>query len=185
MPLMEKLNIELVSDHVPTRMAALRWISMLLEKSPAQLSPRIGSLLPTLLKTLSDISDAVVLLDLEVLARISLNRTEFVKVLKAVVQLFATDSRLLEKRGSLIVRKLCVLLDAKSIYMILAKVISDANSDETDASGGVSGMKEPEFASLMVQTLNLILLTANELVHLKYIILPLFICVSAQSKTIM
>ncbi|DAZ98395.1 TPA: hypothetical protein N0F65_000109 [Lagenidium giganteum] len=167
-PLMKKLNAELVSDHVPTRMAALRWISMLLEKSPNQLSAHIGALLPTLLKTLSDVSDAVVLLDLEVLARISLNEVEFEKVLNAVLQLFAQDRRLLETRGSLIVRKLCVLLDSKSIYMIFAKVIASEAGDAAD--NPKSSLMDGEFASVMVQTLNLILLTANELDNLREIL---------------
>ena len=76
-------------------MAALRWISMLLEKSPDQLEQQIGGLLPILLNTLSDVSDAVVLLDLEVIARISINETEFHRVLNAVIQLFRDDRRLL------------------------------------------------------------------------------------------
>lgn len=164
MPLMTKLTAELVSDHVPTRMAALRWISMLLEKGPEQLSTHIGYLLPTLLKTLSDISDAVVLLDLEVLARISLNESEFERVMNAILQLFAQDRRLLETRGSLIVRKLCILLDSKSIYMIFAKVLA------SDMKSGNDAPMDGEFASVMVQTLNLILLTANELENLRDIL---------------
>lgn len=162
-PIMEKLNRELSSDHAPTRKAALRWISMLLDKYPNQLLAHIGSLLPTLLKTLSDSSDKVVLLDLEVLARISLNEVEFEKVLNAILQLFAHDRRLLETRGSMIVRKLCELLDSKNIYMIFAKVLgAGASSLETQVDG--------EFASVMVQTLNLILLTANELEKLREIL---------------
>lgn len=162
-PLMKKLNSELGSDHVPTRMAALRWISMLLEKYPNQLSAHIGSLLPTLLRTLSDVSDQVVLLDLEVLARISLNKVEFEKVLNAILILFSQDRRLLEMRGSMIVRKLCVLLDSKSIYLIFAKVLgADATAIESQT--------DAEFASVMVQTLNLILLTANELENLREIL---------------
>ena len=149
---MDKLSVELVGDHIPTRMAALRWISMLLEKSPQQLDQQIDALLPTLLRTLSDVSDAVVLLDLEVIARISLNQNEFSRVLNEVVLLFCNDQRLLETRGSLIVRKLCVLLEAKSIYMVFADVINKNSSTQ------------PEFASVMVQSLNLILLTASELV---------------------
>lgn len=153
LPVMDKLNVELVGDHIPTRMAALRWISMLLEKSPQQLDEQIDALLPTLLGTLSDVSDAVVLLDLEVIARISMNQNEFSRVLNEVILLFYKDQRLLEARGSLIIRKLCVLLQPKSIYMVFAEVIKN-NSTE-----------RPEFASLMVQTLNLILLTASELVR--------------------
>ncbi|KAG7390932.1 hypothetical protein PHYBOEH_006876 [Phytophthora boehmeriae] len=163
LPLMQKLTSELSSDHVPTRMAALRWISMLLEKYPNQLSAHIAQLLPALLRTLSDISDSVVLLDLEVLARISLNKVEFEKVLNSILLLFSQDRRLLEMRGSMIVRKLCVLLDSKNIYLIFAKVLG------TEAVY-LDSQSDSEFAAVMVQTLNLILLTANELEHLRDIL---------------
>ncbi|ETV90794.1 hypothetical protein, variant [Aphanomyces invadans] len=158
LPLIAKLNVELVSTYIPTRLASLTWISMLLEKKPTQLSSQLSALLPTLLKTLSDTSDQVVSLNLEVLARLSTNlsQLEFSKVLQAVIQLFATDARLLEKRGSLIVRKLCALLDAKSIYMVFATVLSSH--------------EDLDYVSLMVHTLNLILLTANELEHLRAVL---------------
>ncbi|KAG6622241.1 VAC14 family protein [Phytophthora cinnamomi] len=117
LPLMQKLTSELSSDHVPTRMAALRWISMLLEKYPNQLSAHIGQLLPALLRTLSDISDSVVLLDLEVLARISLNKVEFEKVLNSILLLFSQDRRLLEMRGSMIVRKLLSISIVKPTHL--------------------------------------------------------------------
>ena len=77
----------------------------------------IGELLPALLKTLSDDADKVVLMNLKVLARISLHEVEFQRVLDDIVDLFSTDRRLLETRGSLIIRRLCVLLNAKSIYI--------------------------------------------------------------------
>jgi vacuole morphology and inheritance protein 14 len=77
----------------------------------------IGELLPALLKTLSDDADKVVLMNLKVLARISLHEVEFQRVLNDIVDLFSTDRRLLETRGSLIIRRLCVLLNAKSIYI--------------------------------------------------------------------
>ncbi|KAH9141002.1 hypothetical protein AeRB84_014796 [Aphanomyces euteiches] len=158
LPLMAKLSTELVSPHIATRLAALAWISMLLEKEPAQLTAQLSSFLPTLLNTLNDTADQVVSLDLEVLARLSLNLkpVEFSNLLRAVIQLFATDARLLEKRGSLIIRKLCTLLEAKSIYMVVATVL--ATHDDLD------------FVSLMVHTLNLILLTANELEQLRAIL---------------
>lgn len=152
-PLMDKLSHEISSDNIPTRMASLEWISMLLEKSPQQLEIQVNAMLPTLLKALSDVSDTVVLLDLEVLARVSMNdKNHFAHVLNEVVQLFYDDRKLLESRGSLIIRKLCVLLEGKKIYIVFAEVITK-NSN-----------RYPEFASVMVQTLNLILLTASELV---------------------
>ncbi|TDH66336.1 uncharacterized protein CCR75_002739 [Bremia lactucae] len=163
LPLMEKLTMELSSDHVPTRMAALRWIAMVLEKYPTQLSAPMNQLLPALLRTLSDTSDNVVLLDLEVLARISLNQKEFENVLNAILLLFAQDRRLLEVRGSLIIRKLCVLLNSKHIYLMFAKVL-------TTEAVYLNRPAECEFAAVMVQTLNLILFTANELEHLRTIL---------------
>jgi vacuole morphology and inheritance protein 14 len=88
-----------------------------------------------------------------VLAHISLEEVQFNRVLNSLVQLFLEDRPLLETRGALVVRKLCSLLDSSSIYMALARILND----KTDL----------EFVSLMVQTLNLILLTAPELAPLR------------------
>jgi vacuole morphology and inheritance protein 14 len=63
------------------------------------------------------------------------------------------DRPLLETRGALIIRKLCALLDSCSIYMSLANILN--------------GKADLEFSSIMVQTLNLILLTAPELSPLR------------------
>ena len=174
---------ELGSDYVPTKMASLRWINMLLEKVPAEMNkyiekvreregetPRSRSkkitnintaaqLLPSLLKTLADDADAVVLLVLQVLSRISLAVGEFSRVLNALLKLFSTDRRLLEIRGSLVIRKLCVLLNAKVVYIQTAAVLSSASNEFS-----------LEFISTMVQTLNLILLTAQELQALRDIL---------------
>jgi vacuole morphology and inheritance protein 14 len=71
----------------------------------------------------------VVLLNLKVLARIALREAEFATVLNAIVDLFAADRRLLETRGSVIVRRLCVLLNARSIFAALAKVSPTPNAE--------------------------------------------------------
>jgi vacuole morphology and inheritance protein 14 len=125
---------------------------MLHEKDPEEMNKSIGNLLPVLLKTVSDEDDEAVLLDLQVIARISQNEDQFLRVLNALVQLFMEDRSLLETRGSLVVRKLCSFMEAKKIYVALASIL-----DNTFAG------KDLEFVSLMVQTLNLILLTAPEL----------------------
>jgi vacuole morphology and inheritance protein 14 len=85
----------------------------------------------------------------QVLARISLDPIQFQRVLNALVQLFLEDRPLLETRGGMVIRKLCALLDPQSIYISLSAILGDKN--------------ELEFVGLMVQTLNLILLTAPEL----------------------
>jgi len=154
-PLLATLTEELMSNDMATKMASLRWINMLLEKRPNDMNAFISDILPVLLKALSDPSDPVVLLNLQVLSRISLHKTEFQLVLNAVLGLFAKDRNLLEARGSLIVRKFCVLLNAKSVYIRMSDVIS--NSQEFSLA----------FKSTMIQTLNLILLTAPELHELR------------------
>jgi len=166
-PLLQTLTTELDSHHIPTRMATLRWINMLLEKAPGEMKNFISQLLPALLKTLSDEADEVVLTNLEVLAQISLlHDQEFQRVLNAIVCLFAEDRGLLELRGSLIIRYLCSLLSAKSIYFSLAAILQGIPSE---AASNNSLLLEDtlEFRSIMVQTLSLILLTARELDELR------------------
>jgi len=237
-PLLETLMEKLTNkDDVPTKMACLRWINMLLEKRRRDMTVFVSQLLPVLLKTLSDASDAdaVVLFTLQVLARISLgdgggplldeqgtapgqnSRCEieeednniihggllrgqkddkhFKLVINAILSLFASDRMLLENRGSLVVRKFCVLLDAESVYMLMAQVLShsceslpssitlkEGNVAE-DVEKGPSADGETgnmlvnfsmEFVSTMVQTLNLILLTANELHGLRVLLANAF-----------
>lgn len=178
--LLDTLKKELLhKDDVPTKMAALRWINMLMEKRKIDMNNYIEDLLPVLLRTLSDRSDAVVLLNLQVLSRISLaqrcdkgtasNETEeiqFQLVLNAILNLFAQDRQLLETRGSLIIRKLCVLLNARSVYIRMAATLSSYEL----VDGRPADAATLDFVSTMVQTLNLILLTASELHDLRILL---------------
>jgi len=158
-PLLNTLLVELRSNYVQTKLSALRWINMLLEKLPNEMNKSVDSLLPVLLETLSDDSDSVVLLVLQVLSRISLHEKEFKRVINAVLHLFSDDRRLLERRGSLVVRKLCVLMNSQSVYLSIASVL-------TNEEAGFS----LEYISTMIQTLNLILLTAHELDSLRLVL---------------
>mmetsp|Transcript_717 Transcript_717/g.1057 ORF Transcript_717/g.1057 Transcript_717/m.1057 type:complete len:705 (-) Transcript_717:240-2354(-) len=151
--LLNKITTHLVNKYVPTRLASLQWISMMLAKKPDTMFKHLPKLFPSLLDTLSDPDDKVVRLDLKVLARICINKEHFDVVLNNLINRFKCDRRLLETRGSLIVRQLSVLLDGESIYRAFAIIILK----EVDL----------EFASLMVQTLNLILLTSSELFELR------------------
>lgn len=172
-PLLTTLTGELLSTDVATKMAALRWINMLLEKKNQEMNQYIADILPVLLKTLSDPSDPVVLLNLQVLSRISLHTTEFQLVMTAVLNLFASDRALLEARGSLIIRKFCVLLNAKSVYICMASLLLATPSNSSASKDMISSTTTAfsfEFISTMVQTLNLILLTAPELHELRSIL---------------
>ncbi|CAH3026669.1 unnamed protein product [Porites evermanni] len=79
--------------------------------------------------------------------------TYFHKFMHNVMQLFRTDRKLLEERGSFILRQLCLLLNAEDIYRALSEIIVQ----EEDLL----------FASLMVRYLNMILLTSSELFDLR------------------
>ncbi|GAX25894.1 vacuole morphology and inheritance protein 14 [Fistulifera solaris] len=176
-PLLDTLTKELLEkEDVPTKMASLRWINMLMEKRKLDMDQFVESILPVLLRTLSDPSDAVILLDLQVFSRISLahrphlgkretEEAQFQLVLNAILDLFAQDKQLLETRGSLIIRKLCVLLNAKTVYIRMAETLASyeklEGQDETQVETTL------QFTGTMVQTLNLILLTASELHDLR------------------
>ncbi|KAL3925851.1 MAG: hypothetical protein SGILL_000133 [Bacillariaceae sp.] len=174
--LLETLMNELLNkEDVPTKMAALGWINMLMEKRKTDMNSYVEELLPVLIRTLSDPSDAVVLLNLQVLSRISLaqrdekgdadesEEEQFTLVLNAILSLFSKDRQLLETRGSLIIRKLCVLLNAKSVYIRLANALMRYENQ----NGRPADVATLEFVSTMIQTLNLILLTASELHDLR------------------
>jgi vacuole morphology and inheritance protein 14 len=121
--LLSKLTRQLSNRWEPTRLAALRWVCMLLQARSDTLVSLLDEVFPPLLRTLSDPSEAVVRLDLEALARIGSHDNQFEAVLGHLVRIFASDAKLLETRGSLIVRQLCVLLNGERIYQTLARLL--------------------------------------------------------------
>ncbi|KMS97411.1 hypothetical protein BVRB_6g155400 [Beta vulgaris subsp. vulgaris] len=143
----------LSSEWEATRIEALHWISALLEKHRGEVLLFLSDIVDTLLKALSDSSDEVVLLVLEVHACIAKDTVHFRNLLVFLLQNFQKDNSLLEKRGALIIRRLCVLLGAQTVYRELSTILQK----ETDL----------DFASIMVQALNLILLTSSELSELR------------------
>ena len=169
------LTLQFLNESVETRLAALRWILMLHIKSPEKIFALVEEVFPALLKTLSDPSDEVVSLDLEVLAEISSTKSPgadvsapagkkgskdkkadkksaaaattdnleetsdfFTKFMMNLLAMFSTDRDLLEKRGSFIIRQLCLLLHPERIYQTLANILLQE--------------EDLEFASLMVGT---------------------------------
>ncbi|KZW04366.1 ARM repeat-containing protein [Exidia glandulosa HHB12029] len=145
------LTVQFLSDHDETKVAALKWLMMLHQKAPKKILAMDDGTFPVLLKILSDGSEVVVKHDLQLLAQISSSSEEgyFRSFMENLLELFSTDRRLLDTRGSLIVRQLCTSLGAERIY----RTFSDILEREEDL----------EFASVIVQKLNLILITAPEL----------------------
>lgn len=147
--LLHALATHLASQHVGTLIASLQWVHMLLRKSAARFMQLSSQIWPALLKCLSNASEEVVRLDIEALAHMaSSTQQHFGPFIEHLLRLFREERPLLEARGTLIVRQLCELLDARQVFVTLAEILQN---DE-----------DLEFASQMVQALNLILLTANE-----------------------
>ncbi|KAK9772758.1 putative Vacuole morphology and inheritance protein [Seiridium cardinale] len=149
------LTLLFLNDHEATRVAALTWLIMLHRKAPRKIVAFNDGTFPALLKTLSDPAEAVVTKDLQLLSQISRNSEDdyFSNFMVNLLQLFSTDRKLLETRGNLIIRQLCVSLSAERIYRTLAECIEKE--------------EDLEFASIMVQNLNNNLITAPELADLR------------------
>uniref|UniRef100_A0A0D9VRE3 Vacuolar protein 14 C-terminal Fig4-binding domain-containing protein n=1 Tax=Leersia perrieri TaxID=77586 RepID=A0A0D9VRE3_9ORYZ len=144
---------ELNSEHEATRSEALHWFSTLLRRYRAEFLVYLNEIFDPLLNALSDPSDAVVLLVLEVHACIAEESRHFYHLVSYLIQTFHNNHVLLERRGALIVRRLCVLLGAEKVYREFSTIL--------EREGDL------EFASTMVQALNLILLTSTELAELR------------------
>ncbi|CAK7326807.1 unnamed protein product [Dovyalis caffra] len=179
---------QLSSEWEATRIEALHWISTLLNRHRAELKrmqfklsgvgirdrvsgagfhilnteQKFGSFritdvrdshLQLALLVCSEIDPKVVLLVLEVHACIARDPQHFRQLVVFLVHNFRIDHSLLEKRGALIIRRLCVLLDAERVYRELSTILE--------------GEADLDFASIMVQALNLILLTSSELADLR------------------
>ncbi|QUC18821.1 uncharacterized protein UV8b_03062 [Ustilaginoidea virens] len=149
------LTLLFLNDHEATRVASLTWLIMLHRKAPRKVLAFNDGTFPALLKTLSDPSDAVVTKDLQLLSQISRNSEDdyFANFMVNLLQLFSTDRKLLETRGNLIIRQLCISLSPERIYRTLA----DCIEKEEDV----------EFASIMVQNLNNNLITAPQLADVR------------------
>ncbi|RMZ87538.1 hypothetical protein DV736_g5229, partial [Chaetothyriales sp. CBS 134916] len=149
------LTLQFLNEHEETRAAALSWLIMLHRKAPKKVLAFNDGTFPALLKTLSDPAEAVVTRDLQLLSQISKNSEDnyFTSFMIALLQLFSTDRRLLEIRGNLIIRQLCINLQPERIFRTLADCLE---KDE-----------DIEFASIMVQNLNNNLITAPELSELR------------------
>lgn len=150
------LTLHFLDEKEETRVAALDWLIMLHRKVPKRILAINDGTFPALLKTLSDPSEQVITRDLQLLAQISFKSDDeyFTVFMVNLLNLFSTDRRLLETRGNLIIRQLCVSLKPERIYWTLAEILEQEDEDL-------------EFASIMVQNLSNILITAPELSQLR------------------
>ncbi|KAK4919788.1 hypothetical protein LTR66_016774, partial [Elasticomyces elasticus] len=155
----EAVNIlqeQLSNPQEETRNAAISWLRLLHRKEPEKVLVLNDGTFPMLLKTLSDSAEAVVTQDLALLSQLCKSSSDdyFTSFMVSLLDMFSTDRRLLEIRGNLIIRQLCINLNPERIYRTFADCIQQETVDI-------------DFASTMVQNLNNNLITAPELAQLR------------------
>ncbi|XP_049876848.1 protein VAC14 homolog isoform X2 [Pectinophora gossypiella] len=150
-------------NSVHTKVAALDWILHLYNKLPTEMVKQTECLWGAVTASLADGADDVVRRGLAVLAEVcSCSATDgelesspyYYRFLRALLRLLAADENLLEDRGAFIIRLLCVLLSAEAVYRAVSQVLRRE--------------AEPGFAATMVPVLSTLLLTAQELYHLRH-----------------
>ena len=176
---MDVLTKQLHRGTVPSKVAALRWIYHLFIQIPVEMFKYIDDIFPVLLNKLSDTSDEVVILDLEVLAEISSSKTghddsnntspHFKQFMQSLLKLFCADRVLLETKGNFIIRQLCVLLSSEDIYRSFSELLV-LEENLKFARTMVRGRDTQVMTSdpcLQTCTLSTILLTSSELWELR------------------
>ncbi|KAI8836478.1 vacuolar protein 14 C-terminal Fig4p binding-domain-containing protein [Chytriomyces cf. hyalinus JEL632] len=151
----DALTKQFQDESEETRVASMEWLAMLHKKAPKKVIDSDDVTFQALLRLLSDTSEEVVKKDLQLLAQISMTSDDdyFTRFLLNLLDLFASNKRLLESRGSLIIRHLCLSLNPERMFRVFAEILERE--------------EDLEFASLMIQTLNIILVTAPELSDLR------------------
>ena len=151
--ILRNLTSHFRNAEIESRIAAVHWVLILHKKDITALEPFFPQLFPALLAMVSDPSDAVVSRALEVMARISQVEEYFQKLLSSLVDMFAADLTLHSRRGAMIIRQLCLFIAPRKILLTLSNLVEQHEN--------------VAFCSLMIQTLNVILLTSSELAPLR------------------
>lgn len=170
--IVNSLTVQFLNENEKTRVSSLEWLIMLHKKAPNEVMAAESGTFPALLKTLSDASEQVVKRDLQLLAQISsIDSSEsdggnlfFSKFISSLLVLFSSDRRLLEQRGSLIIRQLALHVNPEEIFRVFSNelvALTKGSSEKYPAT-------DLEFARTMVQHLNLILMTSKELSEVRY-----------------
>ncbi|KAJ1882473.1 hypothetical protein H4R99_000855 [Coemansia sp. RSA 1722] len=132
--------------HEPTKVCGMQWLLLLHRKAPWRILTPEDMSFPVLLKMLSDSSEQVIKLDLQLFAQIALYSQNEQKKDKpelrasydvdprempylsrffgSLLQMFATDRVLLETRAALMVRQLCVVLDPELVFCLFARLLT-------------------------------------------------------------
>ena len=148
------LEQEVSEGKEPTRLAALRWLSVLLNTSRQEILAHQSELGPALMRSMADGTDQVVLQALDVQASLSRDEPHFAAFMvrhsgaclwrlcfarsadtsfllqDLLLHQFCVQPQLLEARGSLVIRRLCVLLGAERVFREMAANLAEPQDQE-------------------------------------------------------
>eukprot|EP01065_Artemidia_motanka_P035579 TRINITY_DN43491_c0_g1_i1.p1 TRINITY_DN43491_c0_g1~~TRINITY_DN43491_c0_g1_i1.p1 ORF type:complete len:696 (+),score=280.03 TRINITY_DN43491_c0_g1_i1:61-2088(+) len=154
--LFDALTRALSNPENATRCAALVWLQMLLQHHPHMVEKCFDRLFPELMSILSDPSDRVVEMDLQVLAMITKRPESFERFMTELVELLQRDGYKLMPRAGMVVKALAPLINSINLFRTLAAILSR--------------QEDLNFVSSLVTTLNVILLTSPELLPLRTVL---------------
>ena len=135
--------------------SALDWLLMLYTNGSRDFSSLEEDVSHFLLSTLSTVNNEVLDMDLLLIGQIFSRTTDknLGVFIRRLLRLFSNDRPLLEAKGDMIIRQLCVNLNTDRVYRVLGDQLD--NYDDLD------------FASLMVHNLSSNLMTAPELAEFR------------------
>lgn len=153
--LLKTINKELSSNQEPTRFEALRWLEFLLRQRPAAVLAECEAVVNAVLDALTMHWDRVVKSGINLLGVLAQQESQFRVVMEALLQRFQGREglKLLHSSGAFVIQRLAQQSGAKEVFSELAYALQ---SDKFDA----------EFASTMVQALNVLLVTSPDLIEL-------------------
>lgn len=120
---LKTLTTQFDNANVESRVAAVHWVRIVHAKDAEALAPYLDALFPACIAKISDPSEKVVSLSLEVMAKISQNEDYFARLVSSVVALFAADRGLQSARGALIIRQLSLFIEPAKILTAIAKLL--------------------------------------------------------------
>lgn len=150
------IKYELGLPTMPSRVCALNWLQVLLNKDFDKVISHIEELYVFLLNALIDSQQEVINMVLDVLASMASTQTNFSTLIYHLLDRMCNDKRLLSRAGPLI-RQMSGMLNTEKLFREISITLRR----------NPFGEQRREFCSFMVQTLNIILLTSQELTHVR------------------
>ncbi|GMH37173.1 hypothetical protein BSKO_05046 [Bryopsis sp. KO-2023] len=156
---LDAISKELSSSQPPTRLEALHWFEFLLKQKPSAVLSRnevvLNAVLDALMMNWEKVEEAA----LGLLTILAQQEGQFRNVMEALLNRFRGSEgvKLLHRSGAHIMQRLCMCLGCREVYIEVSSIL-----DRVEGNDG--------FEPLMIQALNVLLVTAPEAAQLQEIL---------------